>query len=119
MNRILKKNMQQQARARRTRKRIQSETSPRPRLSVFRSNTHIYAQIIDDANGKTIAAASDTELKTKPKNKSEAAAAVGKLIAEKAIKAKVNTVVFDRGSYAYQGRVKALAEAARENKLTF
>jgi large subunit ribosomal protein L18 len=100
-----------------------SEKNLRPRLSVHRSGNHIYAQVIDDAKGATLAAAStlDADVKKGAKgtaNKS-AAAAVGKLVAERAKKAGVEKVAFDRGSYAYHGRVKALAEAAREAGLLF
>ena len=95
-----------------------SGTSERPRLCVFRSNANIEAQIIDDVKGVTIASSSSLELKLK-NNNLEAAAAVGKDIAEKAKKAKIKTVVFDRGGYLYHGRVKALADAARENGLEF
>ena len=95
-----------------------SGTNTTPRLCVFRSNTDIYAQLIDDVKGVTLASSSSLELKSK-NNNLEAAAAVGKDIAEKAKKAKIKTVVFDRGGYLYHGRVKALAEAARENGLEF
>lgn len=88
--------------------------SKRPRLSVFRSNIHIYAQVIDDVNGKTLAAASSLEIKGKKMKSTEMAKAVGKLLAEKALKAGVKEAAFDRGNYRYHGRVKALAEAARE-----
>ena len=91
-------------------------TAERPRLAVFRSLTHIYAQLIDDLNGKTIAAASDTGSTGK---KSEGAAAAGKLLAERAKAAGIESVVFDRGGYRYHGRVKALADAARKGGLTF
>jgi large subunit ribosomal protein L18 len=95
----------------------------RPRLSVFRSGQHIYAQIIDDSAGRTLAAASslDKVLRESLKTGGDrtAAAAVGKLVAERAIAAGVNQVVFDRGAYLYHGRVKALAEAAREGGLAF
>ncbi len=93
----------------------------RPRLSVYRSSNHIYAQLIDDTKGVTIAAASTLELKEKLKNggNKDAAREVGKLIAEKASKANVIEVVFDRGGYLYHGRVQALAEAAREAGLKF
>ena len=95
----------------------------RPRLSVFRSSKQIYAQIIDDASGKTMAAAStlDKDLKgALPKGSDLAAAkAVGKLVAERALQAGVKDVVFDRGGYLYHGRVKALADAAREAGLNF
>jgi len=93
-----------------------SETTPR--LCVFRSNAAIYAQIIDDTKGVTLASSSSLELKQKNNNLASASA-VGKDIAEKAKKAKIKTVVFDRGGYLYHGRVKALAEAARENGLEF
>jgi len=89
-----------------------------PRLCVYRSNANIYAQLIDDVKGVTLASSSSLELKLK-KNDMEAAKAVGKDIAEKAKKAKIKAVVFDRGGYLYHGRVKALAEAARENGLEF
>ncbi|MDH4192429.1 MAG: 50S ribosomal protein L18 [Betaproteobacteria bacterium] len=110
-------------RQRRARHQIRKFGKGRPRLSVFRSGLHIYAQVIDDAQGKTLAAASsiDKELRAKLKSgaNTEAAAAIGKLIAERAKKAGVSEVVFDRGGYAYHGRVKALAEAAREGGLSF
>lgn len=89
------------------------------RLTIHRTNKHIYAQIIDDAVGNTIAASSDGNLKITNANKSEAAKKVGQAIAEMAVKAKVNAVVFDRGAYKYHGRVKAVAEGAREGGLTF
>ena len=93
----------------------------RPRLSVFRSSKHIYAQIIDDLKGHTLASASSTEkdLRGKTGAGTAAASAVGKLIAERASKAGVKDVVFDRGAYIYHGRVKALAEGAREGGLNF
>ncbi len=93
----------------------------RPRLSVFRSSKHIYAQIIDDLKGVTLAAASTTEKDLRAKTGADTAAAseVGKLIAERATKAGVKNVVFDRGAYIYHGRVKALAEGAREGGLNF
>lgn len=100
-----------------------SEKNNRPRLSVHRSGQHIYAQVIDDTKGVTIAAAStvDTDIKGSIKNGANKAAAeaVGKLVAERAKKAGVEKVAFDRGSYAYHGRVKALAEAARAAGLSF
>jgi len=99
-------------------RRTLSGTAESPRLCVFRSNTAIYAQLIDDVKGVTIASSSSKELKLK-NNNLEAAASVGKDIAEKAKKAKIKTVVFDRGGYLYHGRVKALAESARENGLEF
>jgi large subunit ribosomal protein L18 len=108
------------ARVRRALRKVESE---RPRLSVYRSSKHIYAQLIDDTKGMTLAAASsiDRELKgSLAKGTDKAAAAVvGKLIAERAIKAGVREVVFDRGAYKFHGRVKALADAAREGGLSF
>ncbi|MEE8499139.1 MAG: 50S ribosomal protein L18 [Kiloniellales bacterium] len=110
-------------RKRRVRTNIKRKAKGRPRLSVFRSSKHIYVQIIDDQGGATLAAASsvDKTLKGKLSKGSDKAAAseVGKLIAERAAAAGVKDVVFDRGSYLYHGRVKALAEAAREGGLSF
>lgn len=110
-------------RAARVRAGIRRKAVSRPRLSVFRSNKHIYAQIIDDAKGATLAAASsiDKALKSKLKVGSDKAAAaeVGKLVAERGIAAGVKEVVFDRGGYLFHGRVKALADAAREGGLSF
>ena len=110
-------------RRQRVRNRIRRDASGRPRLSVFRSNKHIYAQIIDDREGRTLAAASslDTDLRGGLKGGGDinAAKAVGKLIADRALKAGLKDVVFDRGGYLYHGRVKALAEAAREAGLSF
>ncbi len=110
-------------RASRVRRTIKSVAGGRPRLSVYRSSKNIYVQVIDDAKGCTIAAAStlDKDLKGKLKTGADsgAAAAVGKLVAERASKAGVKEVIFDRGPYIYHGRVKALAEAAREGGLTF
>lgn len=97
-------------------------TPERPRLNVFRSGKHIYAQVIDDTVGHTLAAASTIDNGIEDladKSKRERAAAVGKLVAERAVEAGVKQVVFDRGGYRYQGRVKALAEAAREGGLDF
>ncbi len=97
-----------------------SGTAERPRLCVYRSNTNLYVQLIDDVAGKTLAAASttDKEVKTKHANK-EAAKEVGALIAKRAQKIKIENVVFDRGGYIYHGVVKELAEAAREGGLKF
>ena len=110
-------------RRRRVRAKLRNVAAARPRLSVFRSNKHIYAQIIDDAGGRTVAAAStqDGELASALKTGAnlEAAAAVGKLVAERGLKAGVTAVVFDRGGYLYHGRVRALAVAAREAGLKF
>jgi large subunit ribosomal protein L18 len=107
----------------RVRKALKARANGRPRLSVHRSDKNIYAQIIDDASGRTLAAAStlDKDVKAKVKNgsTSDAAAAIGKLIAERGLAAKVSEVIFDRGAYLYHGRVKALADAAREGGLQF
>jgi large subunit ribosomal protein L18 len=100
-------------------RKIVSGTASQPRLSVYRSNKEIYAQIIDDVNGVTLAYASSREKGVAKGTKTEAAAAVGKLIAEKAIKAGITTICFDRGGNLYHGRVKSLAEAAREAGLNF
>lgn len=96
-----------------------SGTPECPRLNVFRSNAHIHAQIIDDVNGKTLVAASSVEMKLANGGNVEAAKAVGSEIAKRAIAAKIENVVFDRGGYVYHGRVQALAEAAREAGLKF
>jgi large subunit ribosomal protein L18 len=112
-----------QKRAQRVRRQLKKVAGDRMRLSVHRSSKHIYAQVIDDANGHTIAAASTLEKDLKGSLKTgadtSAATAVGKLLAERAVKAGVKDVVFDRGAYIYHGRVKALAEAAREGGLSF
>ncbi len=105
----------------RLRKRV-AGTSERPRLNVFRSLSHIYAQVIDDTTGKTLVAASslDPSLHSGDgKNKTQQAVEVGKLVAERALQAGINEVVFDRGGYKYHGRVKALADASREAGLKF
>ena len=110
-------------RARRNRYHIRQRAGDRPRLSVFRSGQNIYAQVIRDDEGSTVAAAStlDKELRGKLKTGAniDAAKAVGELIAKRAKEAGVNDVVFDRGGYLYHGRVRALAEAAREGGLNF
>ena len=107
-------------RIRRRIRKISAGTENRPRLSVFRSNKEIYAQLIDDNSGKTIAAASSRDKDVDAKGtKSEAANAVGKAIAEKAKKAGIETVAFDRGGNLYHGRVKSLADGAREAGLKF
>ena len=104
---------------RRIRKKI-SGTSMVPRLSVFRSNKQIYAQVIDDVTGKTLVSASSYNNKAaEKKNKSDQAAVVGKEVAEKAVKAGIESVVFDRNGYLYHGRVKSLADSAREGGLKF
>ncbi len=97
---------------------VVSGRADRPRLAVFRSASHIYAQIIDDSSGKTLAAASSAEIKAKGA-KADLSTQVGTAIAEKAKAKGINTVVFDRGGYRYHGRVKALAEAARTGGLEF
>ena len=110
-------------RRQRVRAKLRLTANDRPRLSVFRSSKHIYAQVIDDAKGHTLAAASslDSGLKTVLKTGADiaAASAVGKLIAERAKAVGVGRVVFDRGAYLFHGRVKALADAAREGGLDF
>lgn len=112
-----------QRRTWRVRKKLKKFANDRPRLSVHRSSKNIYAQVIDDVSGRTLAAASslDKDLRGDLKTGADkdAAAAVGKLVAERASKAGVTTVVFDRGGYIYHGRVKALADAAREGGLKF
>ena len=116
------KNSNRLARHARVRKKI-SGTSDRPRLDVYRSNSHIYAQIIDDTCGNTLAAAStlepDVAKEVETLTKTDAAKTVGKLVAERAAAKGIKTVVFDRGGYLYTGRVQALAEAAREAGLEF
>ena len=111
----------EQARLRRHRRvRIKvSGTATRPRLAVYRSNARIYAQLIDDDAGHTLASASSREKDLAATKRADAPAAVGKLIAERAKAAGVTSVVFDRGGYLYHGRVKALADAARESGLEF
>src|SRR5690606_2762452 len=110
-------------RRRRNRTQLRKVSSGRVRLSVHRTLKQIYAQIIDDAQGKTLASASSLEKDLREKLKSgsnkDAAAEIGKLIAERALKAGVKEVAFDRGGYKYHGRVKALADAAREGGLSF
>ena len=113
----------QSRRRQRLRFQLRQKSGGRPRLSVFRSGKNIYAQVIDDAKGHTVAAAStlDASLKGTLKTGADkaAATAVGKLLAERALAAGIKDVVFDRGAYLYHGRVKALAEAAREGGLAF
>jgi large subunit ribosomal protein L18 len=110
-------------RKRRVRLKLRSKASGRPRLSVFRSSKHIYAQVIDDQRGHTLAAASTRDADAKAGIKTgasvDAAKAVGALIAKRAIAAGVKAVVFDRAGYLFHGRVKALADAAREGGLSF
>jgi len=120
-------NSREKARLQRRRGRVRGAlaraANGRPRLSVFRSSKHIYAQVIDDANGHTVATASSLEkdMRGKLKTGADTAAAVevGKLVAERAKAAGVDAVIFDRGGYIYHGRVKALADAARETGLEF
>jgi len=114
------KNAVRKKRHARVRSRI-TGTETRPRLNIFRSNKHIYAQLIDDVNGVTLASAStsDKELGIESGGNAEAAVKVGELIAKRAVDKGMKSVVFDRGGYLYHGRVKALADAARENGLEF
>jgi large subunit ribosomal protein L18 len=100
-------------------RKIVSGTAAKPRLSVFRSNKEIYAQLIDDANGVTLLAASSREKGVSKGTNVEVATAVGKLVAEKALKAGIDTVTFDRGGYLYHGRIQSLAEGARAAGLKF
>ena len=108
-------------RKQRVRLSLRRTANGRPRLSIFRSSKHIYAQVIDDAKGETLASASSLEkdLRTDSGANIDAAVKVGKLVAERAVKNGVKDVVFDRGQYLYHGRVKALADAARESGLSF
>ena len=112
-----------QKRKGRVRSALKKAANGKMRLSVFRSNMHVYAQIIDDAKGATIVSASTLEKEVRDQIKKssniEAASFIGKLVAERAIKAGVSEVIFDRGGYIYHGRVKALADAAREAGLKF
>ncbi len=112
------KNSRRQARHLRIRQTIVG-TAEKPRLCVFRSNKGIYAQIIDDQAGKTLCSASSLDKEIKAGNKTEVATAVGTLVAERAKALKIENVVFDRGGYLYHGRVKALADAARQAGLKF
>jgi len=106
-------------RHRRVRAKI-SGTALRPRFSVFRSNQHIYGQLIDDEKGKTLASVNDSQLeKSKKAKKSELAKEVGLALAKKAVGLKIKEVVFDRGGFKYHGRIKQLAEGAREGGLAF
>ena len=118
-----KKLTQTEKRKERVRRSLKKHNAGRPRLSVHRSGMHIYAQVIDDVKGHTLVAASSREKDLKSTSKTganvAAASAVGKLVAERAVKAGIKEVVFDRGAYLYHGRVKALAEGAREAGLKF
>ena len=114
------KNAVRKKRHARVRTRL-SGTEARPRLNVFRSNKHIYAQLIDDVNGVTLASAStlDKEVNLDSASNIDAAVKIGELVAKRAVEKGIKTVIFDRGGYLYHGRVKALADAARENGLEF
>ena len=116
-----KLNVTNARRKNRVRMSLRRTANGRPRLSIFRSSKHIYAQVIDDAKGETLASASSLEkdLRAESGANIDAAVKVGKLVAERAVKNGVKDVVFDRGQYLYHGRVKALADAAREGGLTF
>jgi large subunit ribosomal protein L18 len=120
---MLRKLNQYERRKRRVRNQIKTNAGDRPRLSVHRSSRHIYAQLIDDAQGRTLVAASSLEKEMRSKLKTgadkAAAAEVGKLLAQRATGAGFSEVVFDRGAYKYHGRVKALADGAREGGLKF
>ena len=120
MSKLKKTNARRKQRVRLSLRRI---GNGRPRLSIFRSSKHIYAQVIDDLKGTTLASASSLEKTMREAGNTganvDAAVAVGKLVAERAVKNGVTEVVFDRGGYLYHGRVKALADAARESGLSF
>lgn len=122
MTNAKKKALARKRRHKRVRKHVNG-TTQRPRLNVYRSSKHIYAQVIDDTAGHTLAAASSVDVELKggitDKNKVEQAQEVGKLVAERALDAGVKAVVFDRGGFNYHGRVRALADAAREAGLDF
>jgi large subunit ribosomal protein L18 len=117
MNTNAQKRIKREIRHKRVRSRV-SGVAERPRLAVFKANQHIYAQLIDDSAGQTLVSASTLEIKTKGK-KSDLAKEVGKMIASKALAKNIKAVKFDRGGFAYHGRVKALAEGAREGGLEF
>lgn len=117
MDQNKQKRIKRQIRHNRVRSKV-SGSAQRPRLAVFKANQHIYAQVIDDAAGKTLIAASSLEVKAKGK-KSDVAKEVGKIVATKALAKNIKTVKFDRGGFAYHGRIKALAEGARESGLEF
>ncbi len=103
----------------RVRRKLKAVAGDRPRLSIFRSNQHIWSQIIDDRQGVTLVAASSKNLKDFKGTKTQQASAVGKLLAEKALAKKIKRIYFDRGGYRFHGRIKALAEAARKAGLEF
>lgn len=112
------KREKRQRRAKRVRAKIFGMVH-RPRLAIFRSNKHVYVQVVDDEKGKTLASASDLEIKKSAKGKIAAAGSVGRLIAKKAAELKIKEVVFDKRGYKYHGAVKALAQGAREGGLKF
>ena len=120
MSQVASRGAARQKRHDRIRLRLEG-TESRPRLAVFRSNVHIYAQVIDDASGRTLATAStvEKELRGSKQSKTEEAAVVGRLVAERARAAGVGRVVFDRAGFRYHGRIKSLAEAARDAGLEF
>ena len=120
MTQVASRGAARQKRHDRIRLRLEG-TGSRPRLAVFRSNVHIYAQVIDDASGRTLAAAStaEKELRGSSSTKVQEAAVVGRLVAERAKSAGVERVVFDRAGFRYHGRIKSLADAAREAGLDF
>lgn len=116
---MLSKDLRRARRKRSVRAKVSGDGS-RPRLSVFRSNVHIYGSLVDDTVGKTLMAVGDKDIKSaKNQTKTQLASAVGKLLAEKAAKKNIKKVVFDRNGYLYHGRVKALAQGAREGGLEF
>jgi len=117
MNRIEDKNIKKERRQKRVRAKIQG-TAQKPRFSIFRSNRGLFLQLIDDSKGATLISVSSKEIK-KFNNKIDTAKELGKLIAQKAQAIKISEVIFDRGSYKYHGRVKAVAEGAREAGLKF
>ena len=114
----ISKNFERQRRHARVRTKV-SGTADRPRLNVFRSNSHISAQLIDDVNGVTLVSANSVEMKLENGGNIAASTLVGTEVAQRALKANITNVVFDRGGYLYHGRVKALADAAREAGLVF
>ena len=121
---MTKKNQQKDINLKRARRHKKQRskvkgTKDRPRLSVFRSNNHIFCQAIDDNEGKTIVAAGDIEIKKNIKSKKETAFMVGDLIAKKLLKKRIKKVVFDKGWFAYHGKVKSLADGARKGGLSF
>jgi len=118
MNKLKIKRQKLKMRHRRVRGKVKG-TAHRPRLLVFRSLCHIYGQLIDDEKGKTLASAKDSEIKSKKMKKSDLAKEVGKLLAKKALEIKIKEIVFDRRGYKFHGRIKQLAEGARERGLKF